>query len=599
MGRRARSIIGIGAAAIAVLLAALGILRWSTFHNETFDLAFYGRMAWGFVHGSFWEPIVGAHVFGLHVSPILFPLGALGAITGATVPVLLVAQAIALAATAWPLARMGHRRFGEAGALAGAAAWLLYPNLGHVGSYEFHPGTLAVLPLAWMLEGLDARHQRTFLWGAVGVLLCREDLALVTAVAGVVAWRTAPEMRRTGWRVALASVGYVLLFALVLHPQLGPEHGSMQLHFGKWGDSAAEAAATLLSRPVLVLEHLAAPQRLLYLPKLLLPLALLPLLRPRWLLIAAPVLAMNLLSDWPTTTMLDSHYQTTALPMVVAGAIDGAGRIARELRPRLVAAGLVATVAACHLLVGGTPVAADFSSGDFTWDARSAAAARVVAAVPEEVPVQAPYALLPHLTERVLLGPPPPPDRNYEVVILDAWHRVRYAQQEDLLRTVEEPTVRSWLASDEYGLVRADGPYLMLARGADPRGEPVAPYLVGTADPETGRPIAACLAVLEARFEGDSLILDFVARDACPRDLGLRIGSPGEHRPRRVDLPFDGLLSPEHLRRGDHVRSTHPLSEAERRRILDRGLRLGALRSSGARPEHSDPTAIELPVESS
>ena len=59
-----------------VLFALLGIARHVTFHNETFDLAFYTRIAWGLVRNDFWEPLVDAHVYGLHLSPVLVPLGA-------------------------------------------------------------------------------------------------------------------------------------------------------------------------------------------------------------------------------------------------------------------------------------------------------------------------------------------------------------------------------------------------------------------------------------------------------------------------------------------------------------------------------------------
>src|SRR3990172_7380801 len=128
--------------------------------------------------------MVGAHVFGLHLSPVLVPLGALGALFG-TVPVLLAAQAVLVAAAAFPLARFGARRAGDAGAILGAAAFVLYPNLGHVAPESFHPGTVAVLPLAWAIDALDRRDARALAWSVAGVLACREDLALLTIVLGL------------------------------------------------------------------------------------------------------------------------------------------------------------------------------------------------------------------------------------------------------------------------------------------------------------------------------------------------------------------------------------------------------------------------------
>jgi len=579
--------------AVGVLLAWLSYARYATFHNETFDLAFYARMAWGMSGGSFWEPIVGAHVLGVHLSPVVIPFGWLGRLLGTT-EVLLVAQAAAVSATAWPLARMGYRHLGDLGALMGAGAWLLYPNVGHVATFEFHPGTMAVLPLAWAIDGLDRKDVRAFGWAVLGVLCCREDLALVTALLGVLALRSDARLRRVGLIVAIGSALYFAIFALVLHPIFAPARGSLELHFGKWGDTPAGAVWGMLSQPADLARHLAAPERLTYLPKLLAPLALLPLLRPRWLLVASPVLAMNLVSEWPDATALGSHYQTPALPMLLAGAIEGAALVARRAAKWQVVAGVLLSVVACHLVAGGTPVAADFDRDAFRPDARSLHAARAVAAIPPGRSVQAPYALMPHLAERMTIGAQPPPDRDMDYVILDAWPRIRYAHDEDLLRTIEEPELRSWLSRADWGLVAEEGPFLVLRKGAQAREGIASRYIAGAAEPGRGQRIAACLSVLGAQLQGRGVELTFVARSACPNDMAIRIGTGP--RPRRVDLLFDGLLGPAHLRRGDLLRSEHALAPEERREIERTGLSVGALRSSGARPEHEDPVVVDVPL---
>src|SRR5688500_3861353 len=130
----------------AALTGTLAFARYASVHNQTFDLALYARLAWGLAHAQAWDPIVGGSFFGGHVPWVLAPLGLLGALLG-TVPVLLVAQSLCVALAAWPISLVAARRFGPAGGATGALAFLLYPNLGHVASYEFHPGTLALLPL--------------------------------------------------------------------------------------------------------------------------------------------------------------------------------------------------------------------------------------------------------------------------------------------------------------------------------------------------------------------------------------------------------------------------------------------------------------------
>lgn len=571
-----------------VLFAALGLARWASFHNRTFDLAFYTRIAWGLRHRDTWEPIVNAHVHGLHLSPLLVPLGQLGRFFG-TAPVLIVAQAAALAAATLPLARIGGRHLGTAGAVVGALAWLLYPNVGHVAGYEAHPGSMAALPLAWMAWAIDRGHGQALVLSALGVLACREDLALVSVLgAGVFAWRYRGQWAPAAL-VATGSLAWALYFLLVLHPRHAPEVGSLQLHFGRFGDTSTEVVLHLATHPAELLAHLSTPARLAYLPTVLAPLALLPLLRPSWLVPTLPVLAVNLISDWPTTTQLDVHYLTPALPFLVAGALDGAGRLPRFGKWPLLAAALIG-----HALAGGTPLSRTFDAAAFRPDADTLDARAVVASIPPEASVQAPDALLSHLAERRQLRRSASVESGADFLVLDVGHRLRYSAREDLLRTTEEPQARSWLAREDHGLRLAAGRYLLLERGRPPRAGVGAHALVGHADPDQGQPIAACLAVLGARLEGAVLHLELVGRERCPNDLALRLGTGW--RPRRVDLLFGGWLSPSHLERGDRLESRHQLREHELAAIRRHGLRVGALRSSGARPEHEDPTSVAVPI---
>lgn len=575
------------AAAQGVLFAVLGLARWATFHNETFDLAFYTRIAWGFAHADFWEPMVNAHFYGLHISPVLAPFGVFGA---AAAPLLIVAQAAALAAATVPLARIGVRHLGPNGALIGAVAWLFHPNLGHVAGYEVHPGAMAALPLAWLAWSIDRGHSRAFTFATLGVLACREDLALVTAAAALLFFLR----HRSRWRPALGafagSVVYALLFLLVLHPSYAPETGSLELHFGRFGDSTLEVAVYLLTHPLELAAHLATPARLTYLPRVLAPLALLTLLRPSWLLPALPVLAINLISDWPTTTSLEVQYLTPALPFLVAGAVEGAARFpSSRIGIVLVGASLVG-----HLVAGGSPLSLRYDPSAFRPDVDTAAARAIVGAIPPAVSVQAPDPLLSHLAARSKIRRVTSPEAGYDFLVLDVAHRRRFAADEDVLRTVEEPEVRTWLARDDHRVLVGAGRYLLLERGHSPREGQGGAAIVGRADPTAGTSIAACLGVLGARLEGDRLALDLVARGPCPSDLAVRLGTGW--RPRRVDLLFAGWLSPAQFRAGDRLRSVHRLGPDERRRIERRGLRIGALRSSGARPEHADPTAVDVPL---
>lgn len=530
----------------------LAITRFATFHNRTFDLAFYARMAWGLAEARTWDPITGSHVLGLHVSPILVPLGALGHLIG-TVPTLLAAQAIAAALGAGCLARLAQRRIGANFAWLGAAALLLHPNMLHVLTYEFHPGTLALAPLCWAFERLDASDRRGVLLGCLGVLACREDLAMITFGVGVLA---VPLDRRLGGGLIVLSLLWLGVFVGVIHPAFAVAGGSFEQHLGRWGGSLDEVLLTWVRHPIDVIEHVLSERRGTYLIRVLAPLAFLPFLRPRIALVALPVIALNLVSTFPTTPNLDSHYLTPALPALAAASIHALARLrAIEGSSRL----LILSLAIAMLWAG-------FPDVESFWpNRRSSHARQIVQAISPDESLQAPDELLPHLAERARIHRLPPPDAGVDVVVLDLSHRTRFAGQGTLLRTQQEPIVRNWLARSDYGVVTRRGPYLMFRRGHSPRSEQ---YIIGHGEPTEGEPLTSCLRLIGAR--GDWL--HFVATGPCHDDLALRFADG------RVELLFEGEMGPRHLLRGDLVRSRHP-----------HGARVRTIRQSGAPAEPDDP----------
>ncbi|MFO0684822.1 MAG: DUF2079 domain-containing protein [Sandaracinus sp.] len=595
---RAQRAVRVLSLASAALFFALSWLRYASFHDTTFDLAIYARMCWGELHGSAWEPIVNASVYGLHLVWIFEPLALVAALLGA-VPTLLATQSLAVALAAVPLARIGARRFGEAGALVAALAFLLHPNVAAVACDEFHPGTVAVLPLAWAADALDRRNAHAMLLAALGIAACREDLALVgcfaaSALAIVLHRRGEHGARNLALATAGLSLAYLLVFVLVLHPAFAPPAGSLSLHFGRHGSSVPAVLVDFATHPAELVQHLSENGRWAYVFVVAAPLALLPLLAPEGLVVVAPVLGVALLSEFPTTTCLDSHYLTPALPFLVRAAVVGAER-ARRLIPTWTLAPLLAATLAAHLVGGATPLSIRFDAAAFRDDARSTAMRAITNEIAPLASVQAPDAMLAHLAERRTLHRAPPPETNSDVVVLDLAHRRRFLHDEDLVRTDEEPIVRAWLARGDHAIVAAAGDFVLLERGLDPReGIDVERYVVGHDDrPEASETLTACLGLTSAHVDDDGVLeLELVARGACPDDLALRVGTG--RRPRRVDLIADGLFSPAHFLRGDRIRSRHALSTIEREAIARDGLHLGAIRASGARPEHEDPLSIEV-----
>jgi len=256
-----------------------------------------------------------------------------------------------------------------------------------------------------------------------------------------------------------------------------------------------------------------------------------------------------------------------------------------------------ATLGIAHHALGGSPLSRDFDRAAFLPDAATLAAQQVLSQIPPTASVQAPDPLLPHLAERHEVRRAPPPEATSAYVVVDVSHRARYARQEVLLRTREEPRVRALLARPDHALLAYAPPYALFARGRDARtsGAAAGCLTSGRLANAAAVRITSCLSVEHATRTDTELRLSLRASAACPEDLGLRFGA--DPLPARVELLCGGLLSPALLREGDVVRFRYALTPNESAAIAARGLWLGALRASGAPVEAGDPPALWIQLQ--
>jgi predicted membrane protein DUF2079 len=440
-----------GFGGFAAVTGTASLLRWATYHSRSLDMAYYVRIVWGLAHGRIDNPVVGAdNLLGLHLEPVLLPLAGLVRLGVPTAPLLLVVQALGAAAAIFPAWSLARRRLaplvGDAWALAAALCALLLPTVSRCVDYDFHPSTFAIWPMLAFVDALDAGARRRALGWFALALACREDVGLqlgcVTATfcwsgrraragsgGGSVTGRApspggggpslagrapSPGGGGGGWdpyHVVLTVVGFAWFFgyAFAIQPRWLPDAatGSYGAHFAPFAGGAGGVPGVLaaaLREPVRLLGYLASGDRPGYALLLLLQVAFLPLLAPRYLAGALPIYVINLLSDFPRVRTLQAHYATAMAPFLAAAAILGAARLASWIRPRrwrfVPAAALLGASAAAFWFRGLSPGAPEFSLASYRPDAYARRAAALVAAAPPAAAVVAPQRILPHLAER-------------------------------------------------------------------------------------------------------------------------------------------------------------------------------------------------------
>lgn len=317
---------------LALLIAAYTLiftgLNWYRIRalRQGFDFLVYEQPIWNTIHGrpfaqsmyAFSSTHLGVDLalFELWVAPFyalwqspmsLFALISLGAGLGA-----------------WPLFLIARDRFASAAVgLGWAGLYLLFLPVGTITLAEFQPRLFAAsafLGAYWFY-----RRGRAFpFWICLIIALTvRSDVGLVVGTFGLFGLLERRDPR-FGLLPAIVGFGYWIVAVFLIVPALASGHGFLwQVNYAWLGADTRAIITTIVTHPLYTLQGVVTLEKGRYLAQLLWPLAFLPLLRPRVLLIPAPILALNLLSGELVQFDLFHQYQALIIPFLFIGAIEG------------------------------------------------------------------------------------------------------------------------------------------------------------------------------------------------------------------------------------------------------------------------------------
>ena len=302
--------------------------RWANFQYRSFDLAYYVQAIWQLIHGRLDVSVENVPLLGNHVEPIVFLFVPLFAVFRH--PMLFVAVQNAALATMPLVGYNIAKRLGLDGKRACllSAALLLAPAAGYIAIHEFHPEALVAPFLLLMLQARAAKSiRRHWLW-FVAVLACKENMApllIVYCATQCIAERNRglAEVRRWYvWPMILALIWF-LLCAYVITPALNSGNIDYVALYDQLGTSPGNILVNAFARPQLIGKALL--QSLTHgnlVWALLFPFLCLPLLRPRWIVIAAPILLQHLLSWRSSEWMIYFHYAAPLLPLFWIASVE-------------------------------------------------------------------------------------------------------------------------------------------------------------------------------------------------------------------------------------------------------------------------------------
>jgi uncharacterized membrane protein len=402
----------IAIASYAAGFSALSILRHRAFQTGRFDLGNMVQAVWSTAHGNPLQitGLRGDQISRLaaHFDPILAALAPLWLVWPSP-DLLLVVQAIAVALGALPVFWLGRKHFhSDRAGLGFALAYLLYPATQWLTLNEFHPVALACPLLLFAIWYLDEGRLLPFAVFGLVAATTKEEIALVVAGLGI--WYALAHGRRfEGAAIAAAGTALALIAIEVVIPHFNRAGSSSFFsRYGEVGGSPGGILRTAVTDPWKIVTTAATGRGLGYLAKLVLPLGLLFVLAPLLLIAATPELAINLLSATTTQTSIRFHYTAGLIPVLVAAAVLGGGRLVHR-RPHLtapLATGALVLALASNYALGAIPLWRYFPGGE-QHDAYAAQvtrhdriAARALRLIPGHAVVSATNTLGAHLSAR-------------------------------------------------------------------------------------------------------------------------------------------------------------------------------------------------------
>jgi uncharacterized membrane protein len=395
-----RALVAAAATAYAAGFATLSVLRNHAFETGRFDLGNMVQAVWSTAHG---HPLRVTNLQGeqvsrlaAHVDPILVLLAPLWRIWPSP-DMLLVVQAIAVAAGAFPVFELARKHLGsERAALGFALVYLVLPATQWLTLNEFHPVALACPLLLFAFRYLDDDRLVPFVIFALLAAAAKEEIALVVAGFGVWYALTRPH-RTAGAAIVAAGALWFGLAVGVVVPHFN--HGGTSSFYSRYrevGGSPGGVLRTAATHPLRILDKAFDGRSLRYLADLAIPLAGLFLAAPLVLVAALPELALNLLSSTKTQTSIHFHYTAGLIPPLVVASVLGAARLSRRGRRQAEA---IAAVALAVALVENVLLGAMFRA-PATVSHHDRIAAHALRLVPGDAAVSATNTLGAHLSAR-------------------------------------------------------------------------------------------------------------------------------------------------------------------------------------------------------
>ncbi len=319
-----------GAIALYIIfVGSIAILRHTHFETQAYDLGIFTQTFWNTLRGDIMQNTLEAipNHLGVHMSPFLFLLVPGYALFPSPYFLLLI-QTIALGLGAWPVYLIAKYLLrNPRWALAIALLYLFYFPLHSINLFEFHEIAFFIpLFLAAFYKAL----QKQWGWTSFFLVLAastKEDAILAVLFFGIYLLCAPSEInqhnqKKIGVSIIICATLYLFLAVKILMPYFG---GGLlhTYYYNQFGTTPKEIIITIFTQPLFTLSAIFTAQKMTYLFWLFAPVAFLPFLSWRSLILLIPGLAENLLANHAPQFSSLYHYDALLVSGIFIGAIYG------------------------------------------------------------------------------------------------------------------------------------------------------------------------------------------------------------------------------------------------------------------------------------
>jgi len=303
-----------------LIFSAASILSQETFSTAAYDVGLYDQGIWLISRClAPFTTIKGVYLFGDHAAFYSLLIAPLFWIWN-NINFLYIFQTVLLALGAIPLfiyarAKLNSRFL----ALTIALSYLLFPALQNMNLENFHPEAASVFFVICTLYFLLKEEFNLFYPFAALSILGKEDIGITVAFVGLYLLFFKKNIRH-GIITLIIGAGWYLLASRVIMPAFNGINifSSQPMVYSYW----FQGLAANLFNPNYYWSNFINPESIKYFFNLLLPLAFIPLLGFRVLVLALPALTINVLGGGYLRS-IDFHYNYVVIAVVFFALIEG------------------------------------------------------------------------------------------------------------------------------------------------------------------------------------------------------------------------------------------------------------------------------------